>query len=174
MNLELIEKIISNVPLELFVGIGGCIVAILTQLSKRLTKNIDPKFVAAIYAGLFGFGFVSFRNEGIDDLWSLFGTVWVLAFAGAVLIYELVNSIFKNDNEKLKKYESIDDLIFELVETERRAYLLRIDFEPFSLEYLTKGKRDETELVDHVSSLKEKLESELERIGSDCFKTGEK
>ncbi len=174
MNIELIEKIISNVPLELFVGIGGCIVAILTQLSKRLMNNIDPKFVAAIYAGGGGVVFVIFQKEGIDELWSLFGTVWVLSFAGAVLIYELVNSIFRNNNEKMKKYESIDNLIFELVETERKAYLLRIDFEPFSLEDLTKGKRDEIELVDHISSLKENLEAELERVGGDCFKTGEK
>ncbi len=179
INLFIMENfgdVLSGVPGELLMIVSGVVVAILTQVAKKIRDRfgyeIDPKVIAALLAIVGGIIYAIFVNVAPDEWMEKVTQFGALAFSGAVAIYELYKSLIKkpidasdksfSDNEvKLKD----GSLLFALIEKERQARMLKIEFEPFSLNWIKIGKRTEDDLRGHIFSLQARIDQEVKKYG---------
>lgn len=177
------SKVLTDAPQELILFWGGLMVCGLTYVSRKILRrwnyDIDPKVIAAGISVLGGISYTVILEVASDDFLEGMMKFWVLAFSGSIAIHELYKSIVKKPVSKAnksfpeKELELRDSsLLYALVEVERKARILNIDFEEFSLELIKRGKLTENDLVIHVFSLNERIKIELEKKGESFLSEG--
>jgi len=170
------SQFLNQLPQELLVVIGGFLVSLLTQIAKkirdRFNYDIDPKVLAAFLAIFSGIAYAIIIKVSSEDFLEKIVEFWALAFSGSVAIYELYKSLVKKTIKNInttfpKENININDLslLYGLIETERKARILDIDFEEFSLTSIKNKKLTENDLRSHIFSLKERINIELEKKG---------
>lgn len=155
-------EIINSLPQEFLMILGGILISLFTQISKkvrdRFNYQIDPKTIAALFAIIGGIIYAIIINVAPNDYLEKVTKFAALSFSGAVSFYELYKTMVKKEDKKLKFNNNyLEDLII----TERRARLVGINFESFNLEELKVGKKNTAELINHLDSLKQVIEQKV-------------